>query len=595
MRWSRSPSPRRPRLQLDALEGREVPANLIAIGANNGVPSSDLIPGFVAVLDADTGDVVRSFDPYPGFHGAVNVAMADMNGDGVADVITAPGPGGGPHIKVFDGATGAEVRSFLAGYEVTLRTGLNVAVGDVNGDGNPDIITAPMEGGAPIVDIFDFATSQRLGVLLAFGLTAAQSSRAGATVAAGDFDGDGKADIVVGSKDVLLNRRDARGVPSATGNGPHSAVYPAQVGVYDATSVLAETTATSGELLLNPYDDADFDANGDFHHFEGTVNVAAGDVNGDGVPEIVTGPSGFAAPRVQAFDVTFDGKTPKAVLNGFATAPQTFTTATGEQSTFDYFPTYGAKVALVPKAGGGSDIVVGDSFGGFFQVLVLSGSDLSLLKRLNGPDNSTYSAVAGAASTPLSTTAGTAGPRGPAGPQGPAGPAGAPGATGPTGATGATGAVGPQGPAGDTGSEGAAGETGPAGPPGATGEPGSTGGVGAPGPQGDVGPAGPVGPQGEAGAAGPQGPTGPQGPAGAGSVPKFAADVRAAAVGTSVTVTHNLNTRDVTVALTSSDSGLNALGMQGQQGPITYRIVDEDSIELLNLSPFLSYRVVVIG
>ena len=52
--------------------------------------------------------------PYPGFTGAVRVATGDVNGDGTPDIITAAGPGGGPHIKVFDGVTGATIRSFMA-------------------------------------------------------------------------------------------------------------------------------------------------------------------------------------------------------------------------------------------------------------------------------------------------------------------------------------------------------------------------------------------------------------------------------------------------------------------------------------------------
>ncbi len=59
----------------------------------------------VQVFDAETGDLIIGFFAYdPAFTGGVRVAAADVNDDGVPDVITAPGPGGGPHVKVFDGA-----------------------------------------------------------------------------------------------------------------------------------------------------------------------------------------------------------------------------------------------------------------------------------------------------------------------------------------------------------------------------------------------------------------------------------------------------------------------------------------------------------
>src|SRR5438045_2768183 len=47
--------------------------------------------------------------------------------------------GGGPHVRVVDGDTGAEVRSFFA-YDPTFTGGVRVAVGDVNGDGVADIV-----------------------------------------------------------------------------------------------------------------------------------------------------------------------------------------------------------------------------------------------------------------------------------------------------------------------------------------------------------------------------------------------------------------------------------------------------------------------
>ncbi len=40
----------------------------------------------------------------PSFTGGVRVATGDVNGDGAAEVITSPGQGGGPHVRVFDGS-----------------------------------------------------------------------------------------------------------------------------------------------------------------------------------------------------------------------------------------------------------------------------------------------------------------------------------------------------------------------------------------------------------------------------------------------------------------------------------------------------------
>jgi hypothetical protein len=109
-----------------------------------------------------------SFFAYaPSFTGGVRVASADVNGDGRADIITGAGPGGGPHVKVFDSVTGATIRSFFA-YDPTFTGGVFVAAGDFDRDGKADILTGPGVGGGPHVKVFSGATGATLISFLAF-------------------------------------------------------------------------------------------------------------------------------------------------------------------------------------------------------------------------------------------------------------------------------------------------------------------------------------------------------------------------------------------------------------------------------------------
>src|SRR5207253_1236041 len=85
------------------------------------------------------------------------------------DVVAAPGPGGGPEVKVYDGATGAVARDFFA-YDPGFRGGVSVAAGDVNGDGRADVVTGTGVGGGPEVRGFDGAAGGRVGGFLAGGL-----------------------------------------------------------------------------------------------------------------------------------------------------------------------------------------------------------------------------------------------------------------------------------------------------------------------------------------------------------------------------------------------------------------------------------------
>ena len=227
---------------------------VIAVGP--GAPHVPVVKRITVNIGA--GNDTLSFSSYRRtFTGGVRVAVGDVNGDGVADIITGPGPGTGTRINVFDGVTGDRLRSFLA-FTGFYRGGVFVAAGDVNGDGKADIIVGTDSGAPPIVRVFDGAQGNLIRSFFAY----SPLFTGGVRVAAGDVNGDGIADVITG--------------PGAEG-GPN-------VKIFDGTN---------GTLLQSFFAYAP--------GFTGGVYVAAGDVNGDGFADIVTGPGSGGGPQVKAF------------------------------------------------------------------------------------------------------------------------------------------------------------------------------------------------------------------------------------------------------------------------------------------------------
>jgi len=359
----RKPIRREPKLTVTPLEPRTVPAFLgganVAVGDVNGDGLPDIVVGqatgggLVEVIDGATGKTKASFAAYePSFTGGVYVAVGDIDGDGIDDIVTGTGNGGGPNVKIFDGE-GKEKASFYP-YEDTFRGGVIVAVGDVNRDGKAEIITGTGVGGGPRVQVIDGTTHQSISNFFAY----EDTFRGGVLVGVADSNGDGKKEVVTGT---------------GVGGGPRVQVFDAATqksllnffaypeefrgGVLaaggdlsgDGKDEIITGTGPGGGPVVTAFDPASLKSVGQFaafdENFRGGVSVAAGDFNSDGKYEIVAG-AGPGGSQVGIF--TSDGSKALQLFNVFDpdSPPGTPISTLANAGTHTFDPASLAKVGL---------------------------------------------------------------------------------------------------------------------------------------------------------------------------------------------------------------------------------------------------------
>ena len=232
--------------------------------SNNGVAYTVAAAGAgggpaIAIVNTQTGEVTKSFFAYnPAFSGGVTIALADFNNDGVLDIVTGAGPGGGPQVNIFDGSNFSLIKSFFA-FDSNFTGGVNVGAGDINQDGFMDIVAAAGAGGGPEVRVFNGATLAVISQWYAY----ESSFSGGVTVAVGDLGDDGVFEVVTGT---------------GSGGSPLVKVFNANTGAF------------INQFLA--YADS----------FKGGISVGINDGDGNGTLDIITGAGAGGGPQVNAFD-----------------------------------------------------------------------------------------------------------------------------------------------------------------------------------------------------------------------------------------------------------------------------------------------------
>ncbi len=222
----------------------------------------------------------------PGFYAydqnsrcGVDLTVGDLNGDGKAEIVTVPGAGCSAQVKIFNYIGQPIFTLGFFAYDKNLKTGFRVTAGDLNGDGKDEIITSPEKGAPAHIRVFNYLGEPRL----TNGFYAYSSKlKTGADVTGADLDSDGRAEIVT--------------VP---GDG-----FPAQVRIFDS----------AGRVVLSP----------GFYAYSTAVktgfSITAGDLNGDRKSEIVVAPKEKSPAHVRTFDYRGQVK----INAGFFAYPQTW-------------------------------------------------------------------------------------------------------------------------------------------------------------------------------------------------------------------------------------------------------------------------------
>ena len=283
-----------------AATGDETPANDTVTRTQVFVPKSILVTdaagwtssSIVRVIDPATGSVRTQFDAFPGgYRGGVQAVLGDLDGNGLPEIIVAPGKGVVGVVKVFT-LGGVE----LPAYQITpfgsqWTGGVNLAVGDIDGDRLADIVVSRATGDGE-VRVFRSAAAATPGQFATIRPFPANFV-GGSSVAVGDFG--------TFSGGTLVNAAKADGrLEIVVGIGATAAPL---VRVYDVSGATPTVVDT-----IRPFESA----------FLGGVTVSTARVNADSIDDIIVAAGRRGGSRIEIHDGRVDTNARLQAVAAFA-------------------------------------------------------------------------------------------------------------------------------------------------------------------------------------------------------------------------------------------------------------------------------------
>ncbi len=160
-----------------------------------GRPETIVTDNSTIKIYSDYGFIKNEITPYDNkYSGGISIALADLDHDGKFEIITGPENGASNEIKIFN-SDGILINSWYAYKKIWFRLGVNVATGDINGDGEIEIIAGAGYRGGPHVKIFDKTGHTLISEFFSYD----KNFRGGSYVASGDVNGDGIDEIITGA------------------------------------------------------------------------------------------------------------------------------------------------------------------------------------------------------------------------------------------------------------------------------------------------------------------------------------------------------------------------------------------------------------
>jgi hypothetical protein len=288
----------------------------VAVGDFNNDGNPDLVvanenSNTVSVLLGTGNGTFRAAQTFAVDQGPVALAVADFNGDGKPDIVTANEGGYDVSLLVGNGdGTFQKAKNFsLPKIYKQPQLPLSIAVGDFDGDGTPDpavgaVVPAGQTSGSTqyieySVNIFLSNGSGNFNKVRTVTLPGAVDNLPNDSIAVGDFNGDGKLDVLTAYTsggyviELLLGQGDGNfQAPQNVGSTHRTSLTVSDFNGDGKLDFVASDAATNSVIVFLGNGDGTFQSG--VYYSVGThpYSVAVGDFNQDGKPDLVTANNG---------------------------------------------------------------------------------------------------------------------------------------------------------------------------------------------------------------------------------------------------------------------------------------------------------------